>query len=155
MHLSLALIDYTTTTISHPLSADVIEADSAKGNLLINFLSQNKDTVEVHTSEEDRLAPVYQQLLGLEMREGWHPCLWCSIPLPDNIGQSHHHNVSELMPSPIRKLERIARDQRTTCGMMEMTRLGKYYRNWSGFNVNHISMETLNMMASVRAPNQS
>ena len=99
------------------------------------------------------MAPIYQQLLGLEMREGWRPTLWRSLPLPDNIGNSHHHSIADLVPgaAKLRKFERIARDPRTTRGMMEMTRLGKYYRDWSGFNINHLAVETLNFTASVSA----
>jgi hypothetical protein len=49
------------------------------------------------------------------------------------------------------KVDRIVRDPRTTRGMMEMTRLGKYYRIWSGFNINHLSLNTIKATSSVSA----
>ncbi|KAF8313946.1 uncharacterized protein EI90DRAFT_3136315 [Cantharellus anzutake] len=129
---------------------DVIEGDG-KGTLLIDLLSQNKDTVEVATTEEDRLAPIYQQLLGLEMKEGWRPRLWRATPLPSDIGMSHHRKPTELMlqiHANKAKVDRISRDPRTTRGMMEMTRMGKYYRDWSGFNINHLSLNTIKATSS-------
>ncbi|KAF8315995.1 uncharacterized protein EI90DRAFT_3021735 [Cantharellus anzutake] len=129
---------------------DVIEGDG-KGTLLIDLLSQNKDTVEVATMEEDQLAPIYQQLLGLEMKEGWRPRLWRATPLPSDIGMSHHRKPTELMlqiHANKAKVNRISRDPRTTRGMMEMTRMGKYYHDWSGFNINHLSLNTIKATSS-------
>jgi hypothetical protein len=98
------------------LLLDVIEGDG-KGTLLIDLLSQNKDTVEVAMMEEDRLAPIYQQLLGLEMKEGLRPRLWRATPLPSDIGMSHHWKPTELMlqiHANKAKVDRISRDPHMT-----------------------------------------
>jgi hypothetical protein len=120
------------------------------GNLLIDLLSQNRDTVEVTATEEDRLTPTYQQLLGLEMREGWIPQLWRFATLPTGRTNLHQKlgeliNVAEIVP----KFKTVVRDHRTTQGMMEMTRLGKYYRVWRGFNINHLDGHTIGSTSSV------
>jgi hypothetical protein len=127
---------------------DIIESQERLGNLLIDFLSQNKDTVEVIASEEDKLAPLYQQLLAMEKDSGWRPQLWSSTSFSPQTHTTDLHNLSGDSAFS-RKFEKLAKDPRTTHGLMEMTRLGKYYRTWNGFTVNHLSGETLNSTASV------
>ncbi|KAF8314833.1 uncharacterized protein EI90DRAFT_3089466 [Cantharellus anzutake] len=127
---------------------DVIEAEET-GNLLIDLLSQNKDTVEINATEEDRLAPLYQQLLGLQRKDGWRPELWRSVACQQGVG-GHQSRLEELINKQdmVRKFGTIVMDHRTTRGMMEMTRIGRYYRDWSGFTVNHISTRTVKMTSS-------
>jgi hypothetical protein len=128
---------------------DIIEAEKDLGNLLIELWLLNRDTVDVATSEEDQLTPQYQQLVAQEMKEGWKPQLWHSIPptSPTNL----HEKLQTLVGTSnvVWKFKNIARDPWTTQGMMKMTHMAKYYCVWQGFNINHLDNQTINLTASV------
>ncbi|KAF8319158.1 uncharacterized protein EI90DRAFT_3020860 [Cantharellus anzutake] len=57
---------------------DVLEPDESMGSFVIKLLVRNKDVIEVMASEEEKLVPIYQYLLNVQVRTGWMLTLWWS-----------------------------------------------------------------------------
>ncbi|KAF8342353.1 uncharacterized protein EI90DRAFT_3011842 [Cantharellus anzutake] len=125
---------------------DVLEQDESMGSFVIELLARNKDVIEVMASEEEKLVPVYQHLLNVQVRTGWRPTLWRSAAAAKEGPDGIDLDIRKVMWPKLgthRKLQRIAADERSNRGLMELVRVGKYYRDWKGFTINHISTKLL------------
>ncbi|KAF8324684.1 uncharacterized protein EI90DRAFT_3019442 [Cantharellus anzutake] len=132
---------------------DILEQDEAVGSLIVELLARNKDVVEVVASDEEKLVPMYQHLLSVQVQAGWMPTLWRSAKAARTRPESINLDITALMRQKAgsqRKLNRIGADERSNRGLMELVRVGKYYRNWKGFTINHIATKLLGTACAVQ-----
>ncbi len=131
---------------------DVLEQDEAVGSLVVELLTQNKDVVEVMASDEEKLVPMYQHLLSVQVLAGWMPTLWRLAKAARTRPETINLDITALMRSKAGlqwKLNRIGADERSNRGLMELVWVGKYYRNWKGFTINHIPTKLLGTACAV------